>query len=187
MTTRNDSDHYAPALVALHWLMLILMAAVYACIELRVLYDKGSVPREALKSWHFMLGLCVLVLVAVRVLIRARAGAAPAIEPPLKAWQAWTSRAMHLALYGLMIAMPVAGWVMLSASGKPIPFFGLNLPPLVAENKELAARIKELHETAGTAGYVLIGLHALAGLFHHHVLRDNTLARMWPGRRRVFR
>jgi cytochrome b561 len=32
-------------------------------------------------------------------------------------------------------------------------------------------------------GYYLIGLHALAALFHHYVVRDNTLARMLPRRR----
>ena len=49
--------------IGLHWLMLVQLIAVYACIELRELYPKGSDPREALKTWHFMLGLSVFVLV----------------------------------------------------------------------------------------------------------------------------
>lgn len=69
---------------------------------------------------------------------------------------------------------------MLSAAGKPIPFFGLELPALTNENKELSKSIKEIHATAGTVGYYLIGLHAFAGLFHHYVMRDNTLIRMLP-------
>ena len=60
---------------------------------------------------------------------------------------------------------------MLSAAGKPIPFFGLEL---------LSKSIKEIHATAGTVGCYLIGLHAFAGLFHHYVMRDNTLIRMLP-------
>jgi len=87
---------------------------------------------------------------------------------------------MHVAFYALMILMPLAGWLMLSAQGKPIPFFGLQLPALISESKELAKLIKEIHSTAGTVGYFLIGLHALAALFHHFVLRDNTLRRMLP-------
>lgn len=51
-------------------LMLLLFIAVYACIELRELYPKGSDPREALKSWHFMLGLSVFVLVWLRLFAR---------------------------------------------------------------------------------------------------------------------
>ncbi|MNP75825.1 hypothetical protein D3C76_1729480 [compost metagenome] len=81
-----------------------------------------------------------------------------------------------------MIGAPLAGWLILSAAGKPIPFFGLELPALIGPDKELAGQIKELHELAGTAGYWLIGLHAVAALFHHYVSRDNTLVRMLPGR-----
>jgi cytochrome b561 len=29
-------------------------------------------------------------------------------------------------------------------------------------------------------GYWLIGLHAAAALFHHYIVRDNTLRRMLP-------
>jgi cytochrome b561 len=74
------------------------------------------------------------------------------------------------------------GWLVLSAAGKPIPFFGLELPALIAPNEELAKELKELHETVGTLGYWLIGLHAVAALFHHYVLKDNTLLSMLPKR-----
>src|SRR3546814_10251209 len=77
-----------------------------------------------------------------------------------------------------MLAMPVAGWVILSASGKTIPFFGLELPALVGQSKTLAAQVKAIHETVGTIGYLLIGLHALAALYHHYVVTDDTLRRM---------
>lgn len=69
---------------------------------------------------------------------------------------------MHYALYLMMIGLPFAGWLILSAAGKPIPFFGLELPPLVDKNPDLAGQIKEWHETIGNAGYFLIGLHAAA-------------------------
>ena len=67
---------------------------------------------------------------------------------------------------------------MLSAKGKPVPFFGLTLPPLVAPDKALAERLQDLHALIGTIGYWLIGLHAAAALFHHYVSRDDTLRRM---------
>jgi cytochrome b561 len=71
---------------------------------------------------------------------------------------------------------------MLSAGGKPIPFFGVQMPALLDENKDLAGQLKEVHETVGTIGYFLIGAHALAALFHHFITRDNTLVRMLPGK-----
>lgn len=79
-----------------------------------------------------------------------------------------------------MVGMPLAGWLLLSAAGKPIPFFGLQLPALIGESKDLAGVIKEIHEIGGTVGYFLIGLHAAAALFHHYFLRDDTLRRMLP-------
>jgi cytochrome b561 len=81
-----------------------------------------------------------------------------------------------------MLAMPIAGWLLLGASGKPIPFFGIDLPALIGESKSLARLIKEVHETGGTVFYLLIGLHAAAALHHHYFVRDNTLRRMLPFR-----
>ncbi len=177
----NTSSRYSSASIAMHWLMLLMIIGVYACIELRELYPKGSDPREALKSWHFTLGLTVFALVWLRLVLRL-VSPTPPIEPIPPVWQNMLARLVHIALYVLMIVMPLAGWLILSGEGKPIPFWGLDLPALMGENKELAETLEEIHETAGLVGYYLIGLHAVAGLFHHYFLKDNTLLRMLPGR-----
>lgn len=173
---------YSSLSIALHWLMLLLIVAVYAAINLREFYPRGSDIREAFKMWHFMLGLSVFLLVLVRIVARA-IGGTPAITPRPPQWQNIIAKVTHFGLYALMIGMPIGGWLILSASGKPIPFFGLELPALVAPNKDFAGQIKELHETFGTVGYYLIGLHAAAALFHHYIAKDNTLRRMMPGAR----
>jgi cytochrome b561 len=159
--------------------MLLLIVAVYACMELSELYPKGSDPRAALKTWHFMLGLSVLAVVWIRLAVNV-IGPAPRIEPVPPSWQMLLAKLMHLALYVLMIAVPLAGWLTLSAEGKPIPFFGLQLPALIGESKSSAELVKEIHETGATMGYFLIGAHAAAALFHHYFVRDNTLRRMLP-------
>lgn len=168
--------------IGLHWLMLVLLIAVYATIELRGIFPRGSDLRELMKTWHFMLGLSVLALALLRLLVNVT-HAAPEITPEPPRWQKLLAKLMHLALYALMIGMPLAGWLILSAAGKPIPFFGLQLPALIAESKSTAGLIKEIHEAVGTAGYILIGLHAAAALYHHYLVRDNTLLRMLPKRR----
>lgn len=155
------------------------MVAVYAAIELRELFPKGSDPREAMKALHFMLGLSVLLLLTVRIYARV-ASPAPVITPALSTTQNLAAKLGHLALYIFMIVMPVLGWALLSAAGKPIPFFGLELPALIAENKELAKSLKEIHETVGELGYYLIAIHVLAALYHHHIRKDDTLTRMLP-------
>jgi cytochrome b561 len=173
------ANRYGRLSILLHWAMLLLIACVYATIELRTFFPKGSDLREGLKSWHFMLGLCVLALVIVRIGARLL-GETPAIIPSPPRWQTFAGRGMHLLLYALMLGMPIAGWLTLSAMGKEVSFFGLGVPPLVPPDKPLAEQVKELHETGGTIGYWLVGLHAAAALFHHYVLRDDAFTRMLP-------
>lgn len=179
MSTTSTPTRYHPLSMGLHWLMLLLFIGVYASMELRGLFEKGTPLRDAFKSAHFMLGLLVLALVLGRIAVRL-AFAAPAITPTPSAAMQRLAKLGHLALYALMLGMPLAGWLMLSAAGKPIPFFGLNLPALVGENKALAHTLKEVHEAVGNLGYALIGGHALAALYHHRVLRDSTLLGMLP-------
>lgn len=172
---------YGSASIALHWLTLVLIIGVYACIELREFWPKGDPTRDALKSWHFTLGLTVLSLTAVRILVRL-ASPTPPITPPPARWQTAGAHLVHFALYAMMIGMPIGGWLILSGEAKTIPFWGFSLPPLIGENKGLAELIEEVHKTVGKAGYFLIGLHAAAAIFHHAILKDDTLKRMMPGR-----
>jgi len=183
MDTGNGTAGYGRVSIVLHWLMLVLLAAVYACIEARELFEKGSLPRETLKSWHFMLGLLVFLLVWVRLVARLTYRRPP-ITPAPPRWQQVASTAVHVSLYAFMIGMPLAGWLVLSAAGKPVPFFGLAWPALAGPDRMLASWTKELHETVGEAGYWLIGAHALAALLHHYLRRDDTLRRMLPVRLR---
>ena len=181
MTLRNTTHRYGSLSIALHWLTVLLFIGVYAFINLKGLFPKGSDARELMKTWHFMMGLTVLATVLVRIVVTLTS-VSPRITPNPPALQNLAAKAMHLALYALMLGLPIAGWLILSASGKPIPFFGLQLPALIGENKELASTIKDIHETVGTVGYFLIGLHALAGLYHHYLVKDDTLLRMLPKR-----
>ncbi|MEW5903912.1 MAG: cytochrome b [Pseudomonadota bacterium] len=182
MNWKNTANHYGSASIAIHWLMLLLFIGVYGSIELRELFEKGSDPREMLKSWHFMLGILLFAFVLPRIVARL-SGPTPAIAPEPEKMQQLAAKLLHLALYVLMVAMPITGYLLLSASGKPIPFFGLELPALIAPDRELAKQIKEVHEFGGTAGYFLIGAHFVAALYHHLIVRDNTLTRMLPAKK----
>ena len=175
------TPRYGSLLIGLHWLMLVLLIAVYSCIELRVLYPRGSAIREGMKTLHFTLGLVIFLLVWLRLLARVNSSV-PAIVPPPPRWQLNIAHATELGIYLLMISMPLLGWLSLNASGDPVSLFGLPLPQLIGANEQLAGQLEEVHETIGTVGYVLIGAHALAAHFHHYIQRDNTLTRMLPRR-----
>lgn len=184
MPTKYATHRYNLLSIGAHWLTLALLIAVYALIELRGIYPKGSDPREAMKAWHFMLGLTVFGLVFVRLALRL-IFPAPLIRPLPPAWQMFVARVMHLVLYAFLIVMPLVGWLTLSAEGKPIPFLGLELPALIGADEALAHSLEDIHETIGVIGYYLIGLHASAALFHHYFMRDDTLLRMLPWRARA--
>lgn len=177
MKWRNSAAQYGWLSAGLHWLMLFLLVAVYVSMELRGYYPKGSATREAMKTWHYMLGISVLALASVRLAVHC-IGPVPAISPAPTKMQHASANWMKIALYVFMLGMPLLGWALLSAKGAPIPFFGLQLPALLNESKALAESIKEVHETVATVGYFLVGLHAAAALYHHYLLRDDTLRRM---------
>lgn len=181
MTSLQNTDRYHVMSIAVHWITLALLIAVYAFIELRGIFPKGSAAYNAMKTWHFMLGLMVFGIVGIRLVLRL-VFRAPPITPNPPGWQLWLAKATHLALYAFLIVMPLLGWLTLSAKGRAIPFFGIELPALIGPDKSLGADLEELHETIGTVGYYLVGLHAAAALFHHYFMHDDTVLRMLPSR-----
>ncbi|MEG1042972.1 MAG: cytochrome b/b6 domain-containing protein, partial [Pseudomonas sp.] len=107
MTLKTPPARYGGLSITLHWLMLVLLAAVYALIELRGLFPKDSVERNLMKDLHFMLGLTVFVLVWLRLALRLSRPTPPIVPAP-PAWQTGLAHLMHLALYLLMIGLPIA-------------------------------------------------------------------------------
>lgn len=181
MSWKNSEQRYGTVSIALHWLMALLMVGVYACIELHEAY--GRTPTAAMfERWHTMLGLAVLWLVVVRLVLRFMQPT-PAIVPPMVDWQHKLAMLMHVALYAFMVVSPLIGWLMFSAEGHDVMFFGLQLPSLTERDRAFAVQVGEVHEAVGTLGYFLIGAHTAAALFHHHVVKDNTLLRMLPRRK----
>ncbi len=168
---------------ALHWLTLLLLIALYAIGW--VLEDvESAVTRKFLMTLHQSLGLVVVIVALLRLAAAWRTPFRP--SQPIAPWMEHVSRANHVALYVLMIALPVSGWAYTTVKGGSVNFFWLGkLPHLFAENDTLADSFFEAHELIGISLLALAGLHAAAALIHHVVLRDAVLARMLPGLRRA--
>ena len=179
---KNTEQRYGNLSIGLHWLTLLLMAAVYGLMEFRDVFPKGSAGRNLMKECHFMVGLFILALVVARLLVRF-GSPSPRLVPAPSPLMRKLGHLAHLALYGFMSLTTQLGWLLLSAGGKPIPFFGFELPALIGPDDGLKGTIKDLHETLANLGYALIALHAAAAIYHHHVLKDNTLANMLPERK----
>jgi cytochrome b561 len=99
----------------------------------------------------------------------------------LPAWQHRAAGLSHLALYALLVIMPVAGYIRVKAGGFPIETLDwLGLPSLVARSDAVAEAAKTLHYLGGLAIAALIGMHIAAAAFHGIVRRDGVFSRMWP-------
>lgn len=167
---------YRRHFILLHWLMFILIVAAYATIEFRGIFEKGTTERELIKTIHYFCGLSVLCLLVGRIFSRWTFAQPPAIVKTRI--QKIASTSVFFCLYIFMLAMPILGWLLVSAEGHSVQFLGMTLPALVAENHELAKQIEEIHETVGKVGYVLLSIHVIAALVHHYVWKDDALERI---------
>ena len=181
MSSELKTTRYSTISMTLHWLMLLVIVGVFAAMELREYYPRGSDTRNWLKSMHFTLGLTVFGLVWIRIAAKFMTPSPAPMDGPK--WRTVPAKAVHIALYGFMIAMPLAGWALLSAEGDAIPFYGLNLPALIAKNPALAEQIEWAHTTGGDIVFWVILAHAAAAIFHQYWLKDHLLARMLPAHR----
>ncbi|MGE7138699.1 cytochrome b [Luteibacter sp. NPDC031894] len=182
MATHEPVPARPRKLVALHWLTVLCVVAAATLILLWNELD-GRALRQWLLEGHRHAGLLVLLLFFARVGLRMRYGKLqPGGDHPriVRICAGLT----HVALYALLLALPLLGWAMSSAAGTPVHFFGLTLPPLVGEDEDLADALQAWHVDAAWALLVLVTLHLGAALWHHFVLRDHTLRMMLPGRRR---
>jgi cytochrome b561 len=94
----------------------------------------------------------------------------------------------HIALYVLLFALPLTGWMMSSARGFPVSWFGLvQLPDFVPKGRALYDAMLQTHHALGFALYAIVFLHAAAALKHHFVLKDDVLRRMLPFARKQHR
>ena len=134
----------------------------------------------AVYAFHKSVGITILGLVALRLLWRLYAGS-PAHVAGTPTWQLRIAGVTHLAIYGLLFAIPISGWVLNSAAGFPLQWFHLvNLPHIVERNHDLHELAEEAHELMFWALALLVVMHAGAAFYHHLFQGDATLARMLP-------
>lgn len=178
----KNTDRWGATSQLLHWTIAVLILSIGA-----VGLVMGELPRSPKWFWvytlHKSLGLTVLALVLVRIAWRLYAGAPAPVEGTPR-WQARLASLTHGAIYVLILAMPLSGWLYDSASGlRPFRWFGLaEVPKLSPPHEALADAMHETHELLFWVLIALVIGHAGAALYHHFVRRDATLARMLPRR-----
>ncbi|CAH0536799.1 cytochrome b [Vibrio marisflavi] len=169
---------YPKQQILLHWLTLLLIIVTYGAMDLNFA-PKSSPWHDTIKLIHFNAGVLVFLVMFVRVYLYKR-NIAPSITPKPPEWQEKISSITHKIIYLCFLALPILGVVSLYIGGKEWSFLGFQMPIVAAPDKATYKTIKDLHETIADAGYFLIALHAGAAIYHHHVVKDDTLKRMMP-------
>jgi len=171
--------HYGPLAQIFHWLtaILVLVAFIYGPggNELRVYLPSRDFDRQL----HETLGLCVFTLAVLRVVWRL-IDKQP--DPPqLARWMEIAGKAVQGLLYLLLFAVPATAIAGAWLEGHPLTLLaGLEIHSPIATAHDLGLKFAKLHTQLGDAILWLAGLHALAAIYHHAVLKDGVLASMLP-------
>ena len=178
MQLRNSSARFGAVAQTLHWLVAALI--VYQFILAERAESATLFQKLGILATHKSVGLSVLALAVIRLIWRLYnvRPASPATEPAVRRTLA---RLSHALLYGLLLALPISGWLMSSAANTPVSYFGrVTLPDLIAPSEVWAERLLDIHAALFWSLATVVAVHASAALYHHFVLRDDILRRMLP-------
>lgn len=174
-SSRFSSSRFTWPARLLHWSMAVLILAMLP-IGAAMVTSLGHY--HALVALHRPLGAAILVLAIVRLAYRRR-HAPPPLPADLPLWQRRAAHASHIALYGLMLALPLVGWGMLSAARYPVALVGpLVLPPILPGSPTLYAALRALHTVLAYALFGVVLAHLGAALMHGLIRRDGVFTSM---------
>jgi cytochrome b561 len=179
MPLRNTAHRWGVLSQLFHWLIVALIALQVTLASLADDLPPG-VKKLTLLARHKSVGITILMLVILRLLWRSL-NLTPLLPTTLRPYERLLARLTHAALYVLLFAMPLSGWMMSSARGFPVSWFGFfTLPDLVPKDKSLYEALLTTHEVLAWVLAAVVALHVAAALKHHFMLRDDVLRRMLP-------
>jgi cytochrome b561 len=176
---RNDTVSWGGPAKLFHWVMALLIFAQIA-LGLMAAGWHLSPTKIELFFWHKSTGMLILLLLALRLAWRL-ANPTPVLPAGTPAWERAAARSGHALLYALMLALPLTGWIVNSASNIPFRIFHVvPLPALVAPDQALADAVALVHRGLFVLLALVLLAHIGAALRHHFVKRNDILTRMLP-------
>lgn len=177
----QPTGRYRFGAIAFHWAMFVLVVTVGI---LGLLHD--SWPKQTQAFWinvHALIGILLWMVLLARFGYRLR-HAPPVPSLDIGAFYRRFSSPVHWALYGLMFVIPIIGFVTFIYHGRVFQFGLFDLNFGIKKNPAIFKPTEDIHGYLAYALFALACLHALAALWHHFVLHDGVLGRMWPTRTR---
>jgi cytochrome b561 len=162
--------------ILLHWVTAALVVILWTLGQTIDFFPKGA-PKIDARSTHFVLGATLGIVLLIRVAWRASAGRS--LPLAYRGWVGIAARVVHYGLYALLAATVILG--VFNAWQRGDVFFNVfTIPKLVPGDLALKRTLEELHGDCADLVLIVAGLHALAALAHHYLLRDPVLRRMLP-------
>lgn len=181
---KNISQNYSRTAQFLHWIMalIFILAWVIGFYSGNFLsYDVDGSFKGDVISLHKNIATTLIFLVVVRIFWRYT-HPTPQLPNSMSPTMKKAAHFGHLALYFILLALPITGCLYSWSVGYPAPVLYLfDLPALIGENPEVTAVVKPLHIwISWAAGFLLVG-HIAAALKHHFIDKDNVLNSMLKG------
>ncbi len=184
----QDRERFSTPAIILHWVIAGLM--IYN-LYLGLSYANATgLAKFTILQTHKSIGFTVLGLSLVRLGLRLFAGSPPGHPAGMKPWEKTAASATHWGFYFMMLALPVTGWVIVSASPTniptllykkvPFPHIGFVHDLAMPVRKGLEESVGEAHEWLAWITIAMIVLHVGAALKHQFVNKDGVLYRMAP-------
>lgn len=183
----DAAQRYSTVAIVLHWAIAALIVTNIV-IGLRF-DDVHGLAKFSLLQWHKSFGITVLILSLCRLGWRL-AHPPPPYPPQMLAWEKAAASTVHWAFYALLLALPLTGWMIVSASPTNIPTLLYKIIPWphigpihalpMPVRKRLEGQVTDVHEVLAWTAMVLLALHVAAALKHHFWNRDQVLWRMAP-------
>jgi cytochrome b561 len=161
----------------IHWLTVLMLVGSFTLVWSIGWLPAGSAQAQAV-GLHRTIGLLVLTVTALRVICWLASRRPPGIGTLSWRWAAGVVQAMMVAS---LLIVPLLGWAYTNARGHAVFLLGIRLPSLIFKDQYFSRVAIESHEFLAYALLTLIGAHVAAALWHHMVLHDATLKRMWRG------
>lgn len=183
--TQKSQTHYSRVAIILHWMMALLIIPMVLFGEdmMEVEREVGEATEGVLgASIHVSVGLTIFILSLVRLAWRI-ANPPPPYPQEMKSWEKSISKGVVILFYGVMISLPVTGWLAFSTEIFRTPefndvyLFGMIAIP-TAPISGLPA--DDIHNAGSKIALALIALHVVAALKHQLMDDIDIFGRMRP-------